>query len=57
MVLICTLYGLLFSRMLENIAQIHIFEATFEEDAEMVTNALKDGGSNHPEFGHVINEG
>ena len=43
--------------MLENIAQIHIFEATFEEDAEMVTNALKDGGSNHPEFGHVINEG
>ena len=32
------------------------FEATFEEDVEIVTNALKDGGSNHPKFDHVIND-
>ena len=32
------------------------FEATFEEDVETVTNALKDGGSNHPKFDHVIND-
>ena len=36
--------------------EMNIFEATFEGDAKMITNALKDGGTNHPEFGHVIQD-
>ena len=36
--------------------EMSICEATYEGDAETVTNALKDEGSNHPKFGHVIND-
>ncbi|XP_075665322.1 uncharacterized protein LOC142634981 [Castanea sativa] len=36
--------------------EMSIFEATFEGDAEMITNALKNGGTNHPEFDHVIQD-
>ena len=36
--------------------ELSIFYATFEGDAEIVTNALRDGGLNHPKFSHVIND-
>ena len=36
--------------------ELSIFEASFEGNAKIVTNALRDGGSNHPKFGHVIND-
>ena len=36
--------------------EMSIFKATFKGDVETVTNVLKDGGSNHPKFSHVIND-
>ncbi|KAL0013889.1 hypothetical protein SO802_000958 [Lithocarpus litseifolius] len=36
--------------------ELSIFYATFKGDAEIVTNALHAGVSNHPEFGLVIND-
>nr|XP_023901141.1 uncharacterized protein LOC112012994 [Quercus suber] len=36
--------------------ELSVFEATLEGDFEIVTKALQVGGSNHPEFGLVIND-
>ena len=36
--------------------ELSVFDATFEGDAELVSKALCAGGSNHPQFGLVIND-
>ena len=36
--------------------ELSVFDATFEGDAELVSKALCTGGSNHPEFGLIIND-
>ena len=36
--------------------ELSVFDATIEGDAEIVSNALCEGGSNHPEFGLIIND-
>ena len=36
--------------------ELSVFDATFEGDAKLVSKALCAGGSNHPEFGLVIND-
>ena len=36
--------------------ELSIFDATFAGDAELVSKALCAGGSNHPQFGLVIND-
>lgn len=36
--------------------ELSAFNATIEGDAEIVTKALLEGGSNHPKFGLVIND-
>ena len=36
--------------------ELSVFDATFEGDAKLVSKVLCAGGSNHPEFGLVIND-
>nr|POE78215.1 hypothetical protein CFP56_62013 [Quercus suber] len=36
--------------------ELSVFDATFEGDAEIVYKALREGDSNHPEFGLIIND-
>ena len=36
--------------------ELSVFDATFEGDAELVSKALCAGGSNHPEYGLIIND-
>lgn len=52
-----TMVGALACRIAVLLAkEMSIFKATFEVDAEMIINALKDGGTNHLVFGHVIQD-
>lgn len=51
---VATIEALACRRAVLFVKELSIFYATFEGDAKIVTNALRDGGSNHPEFGHVI---
>ncbi|XP_075670205.1 uncharacterized protein LOC142639967 [Castanea sativa] len=53
---VATVEALACRRAVQFAKELSVFDATFEGDAEIVTNALCDGGSNHPEFGLVIND-
>ncbi|KAK9995687.1 hypothetical protein SO802_020373 [Lithocarpus litseifolius] len=53
---VATVEALACRRAVQFAKDLSIYEATFEGDAEIVTNALRAGASNHPEFGLVIND-
>ncbi|KAK9994655.1 hypothetical protein SO802_024358 [Lithocarpus litseifolius] len=53
---VATVEALACRRAIQFAKDLSIYEATFEGDAEIVTNALRAGTSNHPEFGLVIND-
>ena len=53
---VATMEALACRRTVQFAKELSVFDATFKGDAEIVTKALLDGGSNHPEFGLVIND-
>lgn len=53
---VATMEALAYRRAVQFAKEFSVFKTTFEGDAEIVTNALRDGVSNHPEFGLVIND-
>ena len=51
---VATMEALACRRVVLFVKELSIFDATFENDSKIVTNALCGGGSNHPEFGLII---
>ena len=43
-------------RAIQFALELSVFDDTFEGDAEIVSKVLCAGGSNHPEFGLIIND-
>ena len=42
-------------RAIQFAMELSVFNATIEGNAEIISKALREGGSNHPEYGLVIN--
>lgn len=36
--------------------ELSVFDATIEGNVEIISKALREGGSDHPEYGLVIND-
>ena len=53
---VTTVEALACKRVVQFALELSVFDATIEGDAEIVSNALCEGGSNHPEFGLIIND-
>lgn len=53
---VATVEALACRRVVPFAMELSVFDATIEGDAEMVSKALCAGGSNHPEYGLVIND-
>ena len=43
-------------RVVQFTMELSVFDATIEGNAKIVSIVLREGGSNHPEFGMVIND-
>ena len=43
-------------RVVQFAMELSVFDATIEGNAKIVSIVLREGGSNHPEFGLVIND-
>ena len=53
---VATVEALACRRAVQFALELSVFDAIFEGDAEIVTKALHEGVSNHPDFGLVIND-